>query len=48
MIDQQPPVHPVGPATAGKFFMFAKNENVPEFWYNDIDVPGPAVVAQGQ
>jgi len=51
MIDPQPPVHNVGAATGGKFFMFAKDEDVPKVWYNDIDLLPPAAAAarpQGQ
>jgi hypothetical protein len=36
MTDPQMPTHPVGAATEGKFFVFARNWDQPEVWYNDI------------
>jgi len=38
LIDPQPPVHPVTSAMDNQFFVVAKNEDVPEIWYNDIDL----------
>ncbi|MFQ3787927.1 Ig-like domain-containing protein [Halomonas sp. A29] len=36
MIDAQTPVHAVGAATDGMFFLFARNDEAREIWYNDF------------
>jgi hypothetical protein len=36
MADPQMPTHAVGKATEGKFFVFGRNWDAPEIWYNDI------------
>ena len=38
LIDPQAPVHPITSAMDNHFFVVAKNEDVPEIWYNDIDL----------
>jgi hypothetical protein len=45
MADPQMPTHPVGTATDGKFFVFARNWDVPQVWYNDIVLSDPLLVA---
>lgn len=36
LIDPQGPAHVVGDETGGSFFIFARNEDSPSIWYNDV------------
>ncbi|MCE8018114.1 tandem-95 repeat protein [Halomonas sp. MCCC 1A17488] len=38
MTDPQTPVHAVGEATGDKFFLFARNAEAKEIWYNDFQL----------
>ena len=44
LIDPQAPVHPVTSAMDNQFFVVAKNQDVPEIWYNDIHLDDNAWV----
>jgi hypothetical protein len=45
MSDPQTPVHAVGAATDGMFYLFARNQETQEIWYNDIQLNDDTFIA---
>ncbi|WP_416137704.1 Ig-like domain-containing protein [Halomonas sp. HK25] len=45
MSDPQMPYHSVGAATDGKFFVFARNTEAKEIWYNDLQFDDDWLIA---
>jgi hypothetical protein len=46
MSDPQMPYHSVGAATDGKFFVFARNQEAREIWYNDLQLADDLQLAE--
>lgn len=45
MSDPQMPTHAVGEATDGMFFVFARNQEAREIWYNDFQLADDWLIA---
>ncbi|MDX1465773.1 MAG: Ig-like domain-containing protein, partial [Halomonas sp.] len=45
MIDPQMPTHSVGESTGGEFFVFARNAEAKEIWYNDFSLAEDVLIA---